>query len=114
MNLTSQQRAAVIEIAMRAATDSEWGYESDEALAALLEIDADYDWAPELLQAELETDRRRMGPMPPSRFTEIDRLVVAECLSLLERRLSFASEFTGPMVGSTVRVRVPERHKGTA
>ena len=56
---------AILKVAMEAATDSEWGYTSSDALEYLREIDPSREWEEELLQAELETGRRFMGPQPP-------------------------------------------------
>ena len=60
-------RKAIIEVAIQAATDSEWGYESYAALEHLEDIDPDYDWDQELFQAELENGHRTMGPRQPPR-----------------------------------------------
>jgi hypothetical protein len=61
------KKEAVIRLAIAAANDSEWGYNSAVALEYLKEIDPDYDWEPELFQAELEAGYREMGPrLPPS------------------------------------------------
>lgn len=59
-------RRAIIEVAIKAATDREYDdYFSDEALDYLRDIDPEYDWDYELFQAELENGKREMGPVPP-------------------------------------------------
>jgi hypothetical protein len=58
-------RKAIIQVAMEAANDPEWGYDSEFALDNLKAIDPDYDWTADLLQAELESGHRSMGPSSP-------------------------------------------------
>jgi hypothetical protein len=67
----AMNRLAMIETAMEAANDSEWGYTPGDALYALREMDPDYDWEPELLQAELEAGHREMGPQRPPTEQEL-------------------------------------------
>jgi hypothetical protein len=105
--MNRDMRQALVQLAMRAATDSEWGYESDDALAELRRLDADYDWEPELLQAELEAGHRRMGPHP---YRPLDQLLTNEALKILSNQIALVQRvYRDPGIGTTVTVRVPDR-----
>ena len=107
-------RAAIIQTAMQAATDSEWGYESDDALACLQSIDPAGNWSADLLQAELEAGHRQMGPAkPPRPLTPLEEMICRESLRIFSSTGTVIREVNRELpVGSTIHVRVPARFGG--
>jgi hypothetical protein len=93
-------RKAIIDLAMEAANDYEWGYFSSDALDHLREVDPDYDWEAELLQAELEAGHRTMGPSLPPRpdpMADYLRSIYEPLLvQLVEQDATFIKLLKGP------------------
>lgn len=84
-------RKAILRVAMEAATHDEWGYDSAAALEWATEIDPDYAWEMDLLQAELEAGHRTMGPRRPPTSEENALRTIYEpvFLDLLRNSLLF-------------------------